>query len=1234
MTLFNKTSLRNNQSQFFVVGIGASAGGLEAIERFFRSVKPAEGLAYVVVQHLSPDFMSMMDELIGRYTSIPVHVVEEDMKIEPNNIYLIPPKKEMHLERGHFKLTEKEPNKGLSLPINVFFASLAEEVGEKAIGIILSGTGSDGSKGIEKIHEAGGLVFVQDKESAKFDGMPLSAIETGAVDQVLLPERIPEYLSLYRNNPKQFKKEFQKRSLETSNLEPTEKVLELFKNRYGIDFNSYKPNTIIRRLDRRLEISKFREIADYYSYLLENPDELNELYNDLLIGVTRFFRDPEAFELLAREVIPQIVKSKEGEEIRVWVAGCASGEEVYSIAILFYECAEQLSLPLKIKLFATDIHKVALETAAAGFFSIESLGKISPAIIEKYFTSEKEGYRIVGDIRKVVVFSAHNITRDPPFSKIDLITCRNLLIYIKSEMQKSIFSKFHFSLQPEGYLFLGPSESLGELEEAFDTIDNRWKIYKKIANKKLPISISLESKILKPALPTVDRMLRDPSGKILTRDNALMRAYDSILEEFIPAGFLVNENLDIIHIFSDAHSFMSITSGRLSYTLTDTISDELKAVIISSIQKIRKTGKAIRYEGVKLTRYEKTESFTLSLRLINSEQNEGLFFLIILELEEKSNENEAAIFSQDYEPDEVSRLRIQSLEAELKFTKENLQATIEELETCNEEVQATNEELVASNEELQSTNEELHSVNEELYSVNSEYQQKIGELTQITNDIENLISSTNIGTIFLDKNLCIRKFTPAITETFSLISADSGRPITHFAHNIETPDLVSDIKYVLNRNSMIEREVQTKLGAWYLMRILPYIEKKNSMNNGVVLSFVDIATIKKEQARVLEKQTELEAFTATAAHDLQAPLRRISGFSEVIKDLIDNQMLEEAKEKIENISRFANSGGELVNDLLSYSKMESSALEFSNVNLDNLVASLIEDAKVELNKVNGVIEVTQLPTLSGDKTSLFQLFHNMINNAIKYYREGEQPKISISVRKEGENYYHFTITDNGMGIPKDLLSDVFIPFRRVSNKTEGSGIGLAICKKVVERHKGKIWVESDLGKGSTFHFVLPQDPENNQVKNDLGYMLSPKAHLVDRKMTEEKIVDSEEIKIILVENEYDDIELFKLYLDKVEREISLEVFMSSGDFLTSSIQADIIFLDYDLRGDCSGLDIIKLLRGKEINYKGPVVLASSQVDKQLEDKFIREGGNSVLPKSKMTAQSLEQVLKEYIPCQI
>lgn len=833
----------------FVVGIGASAGGLESLEQLFERMPPRTGLAFIVIQHLSPDFRSVMDELLSRRTGIPVMLVEDGVRVEPDHIYLIPPKKEMIISGGRLLLSDKGTSAELTLPIDIFFRSLAQDAGARAIGVILSGAGSDGARGIRDIHEAGGFVICQDAETAAFDGMPKSARDTGLVDQFGTPAEIPEVLVDYTRRMSSGG------YVPAADAQPASRglgaIFRLLQQQFGIDFSSYKPNTVTRRIERRLHIANATDLEAYVEKLSSDNDELDALYRDLLIGVTRFFRDPEAFELFEDSLVPEMLSRSAGDEIRIWVPGCATGEEAYSLAIVFHEQLLKANDKRRLKIFATDVHQQSLEFASRGLYGEESFSRVNAARLARYFDRQGRMAQVSSELRQMIVFARHNVLREAPFTRVDLISCRNLLIYLQPLAQKKVIGLFHFALKHNGILFLGPSESTGPLGDDFETVNAHWRIYRKHREHR----IHLDTKIAIPRRSDLRAAVPTMAGGQYSLAQT-MSVYDALLEEHMPPSLLVDERRTLVHTFGGAARLTKIREGRPSLDVLDVVDPELRTALSGALQRCQKKDTPIIYQGVRLALGADEQMHKLTVKRIITKNAHGPHFLIQLEPTNQTPKPETNEAQLDF--DEASREQLKDLELELRYTKENLQATIEEVETSNEELQAANEELTAANEELQSTNEELQSVNEELYTVNAEYQKKIGQLTELTNDMDNLLQSTDVGTVFLDLSLCIRKFTPRMQSIFNLLPQDVGRPLSSFRHTLDDPTLMDDIQAVLRFERLIEREIRDRSGNWYFLRILPYRTTTEGAQ-GVVLTLIDINGLKMAENALFRERYLLES---------------------------------------------------------------------------------------------------------------------------------------------------------------------------------------------------------------------------------------------------------------------------------------------------------------------------------------------------------------------------------------
>ncbi len=874
---------------FPVVGIGASAGGLAAFEAFFSGM-PADtdtGMAFVLVQHLAPDHTSLLAGLIRRYTRMQVFEVEDGMRVKPNCTYIIPPGRDMAFLNGTLHLLEPSIPRGQRLTIDFFFRSLAQDQHERAIGVILSGTGSDGSQGLLAIKGEGGMVMAQDPDSCEFDGMPRSAIATGVVDYVLPPAEMPTRLIDYTAHA------FGKPHIGAGSvpipdtLNMLKKIFILLRAQTGHDFSQYKPSTVSRRIERRMAIHQIENIDGYVKYLQQTPSEGEALFRDLLIGVTYFFRDAEAFKRLEEEVIPRLFALKpSGGTIRVWTAGCSSGEEAYSIAILLKERMDELKQNYAVQLFATDIDPQAIARARAGLYPVSIADAVTSERLARFFTAlpDGSGYRIHKSIRDMLIFSEQNIIKDPPFSRLDLISCRNLLIYMGQNLQKRLIPLFHYALNPEGFLFLGTSESVGEFGDLFRVLDQKSKLYQRKESESgvqrralgnlLAPAMRTQEDVAKPLAKTagaVKMSLRELTEKALLRKSAV-------------AGVLVNERGDILYLHGRSGIYLELPSGETGVNnILKMAKDGLQHDLMISLRKAVTTKQSVQRPGLYIKNEEGFAVVNLAIHPVHSEAataSEPLLYLVVLEEVPPMDLEQARQFlvhsaagGSDTDIDADTRIaalkeELHAQESFLQAANDKLQMSNEELNSFNEEMQSLNEELQSTNEELETSKEELQSVNEELSTVNAELQTKVSDLSRANNDMNNLLAGTGIGTVFVDCEMRILRFTPAATTIINLVLNDLGRPVTHLASNlVEYNTLAADTQSVLDTLIPKEMEVMTSDGKWYLMRIQPYRTLDNTIE-GAVISFINIT----ENVQMRKALKEAEAMNRLAvvvrdAHD-------------------------------------------------------------------------------------------------------------------------------------------------------------------------------------------------------------------------------------------------------------------------------------------------------------------------------------------------------------------------------
>ncbi|OFY84204.1 MAG: hypothetical protein A3F72_14345 [Bacteroidetes bacterium RIFCSPLOWO2_12_FULL_35_15] len=855
ITPITKASVKT-ENDFFIVGIGASAGGLEALKKFFDNTSSYSGIAFIIIQHLDPTHKSLLSELIAEHTRMKVSEITAGLKVKPNCVYIIPPNKDLEIFNGELVISIPSKTRASRRPIDMFFHSLAEDQKDKAIGIILSGTGTDGTIGLKEIKAEGGISIAQEPHSAQFAGMPESAIAAKTADYILSPEKMPEKLMQYVKK----RKNNLIGTLQES-LIPVEsqikKIFLIIRNQTGYDFSNYKSNTIIRRITKRIALNQIDSIQDYIDFLQGNPTEVENLYKDFLIGVTSFFRDTEVFESLEKNTIPYLLQmSMEKQELRIWVCGCSTGEEAYSIAILLKEALVKNKQYLKINIFASDIDKDSIEFARSGTYSESVLPSISPERLARHFVKKENGYQLKKDIREMIVFAQHNVIKDPPFSKMDMISCRNLLIYMNSDLQKKIISTFHYSLNNEGILLLGTSESIGEYADLFEDFDQKSKIFKKKRdlNTRKPSS-DFELPFIKHQ-PVLSASTDTFSNKKKANVSGLTERI--LLESYAPPSVIIDKNNDALYFSGNTGLYLEPPSGEARLNIVEMAKKGLKRPLESAIRDARSEKKQVLVEGIDVKVNDHFNTINLVIKhVLTKEIDQGTLIIIF----------ETNVASKKINSKKVTnlparrKLKVGDLEKELKITREHLQIAINELETSNEDLQTTNEEFQSSNEELQSTNEELEtsreelqSVNEELITVNNELQNKISQLTQANDDLNNLLRSIEVATVFLDRNLKIKRFTPTATKIFNLIPSDIDRPVTHLSSNLVYKALADDVKNALKTLSVKSADVHALDGTWYHMRIIPYRTAENIIE-GVLVTFVDI-TDQKSVEQTLKKTNE------------------------------------------------------------------------------------------------------------------------------------------------------------------------------------------------------------------------------------------------------------------------------------------------------------------------------------------------------------------------------------------
>lgn len=1220
-----------------IVGIGASAGGLDALKELFRAMPVDTGIAFVVIQHLDPSHESRMVEILSRCTDLQVVEAEDGAPVRANTIYLNPAASYVTIGDGRLMLRERTEQDRVRLPIDMFLTSLAENSDSASASIILSGSsGSDGTKGSQAIHTAGGLTLAQQPDAAQFPAMPQSAIDSGFVDQVLPVSSMPDALIAYASQISEASAEADG-SVAGSASVCVDAILKLLLVGAASDYRHYKRATVIRRISRRMAIRRSPSFEAYCKLLEGDQTELTRLAHDMLIGVSAFFRDAPAFQELREQVlIPLAADQNRSDPIRAWVPGCSTGEEAYTIAMLLFDALAAAGSPVRVQVFASDIDERALETARTGVYSADAAAVIPPALLAKYFTKQGEQYRVEKKLREAVVFSRQDLIADPPFSKLDLISCRNVLIYIQPPMQQKVLSLFSFALNRGGCLFLGKSEGIGELREVFEPISKQNRIFRLVR----PGRRSIAGFSLQPG----GRALQGPdrSATASPAALALVQANQSVLlRHFRASVVLVNARGQILHFYGDTERYLGHPKGLASLNVLDMIAGSLSARLRRAMEQVLADDETVLIPRVVLPRGESTVVNISVMKVPSIDQSQGLLAIIFEDVHEPAGSAPAAGESIAEVPllahleEEVKTLR-----NELRSEAEGFESANEELKAANEEVMSMNEELQSANEELEASKEELQSLNEELSSVNSQLNDRLGELASSNNDLSNLLTATEIATVFLDSQLRIKRFTPRATELLNVIPADIGRPISHITQNFDGRQLAAESEKILRTLASIEREVQTGDGRWHMMRILPYRTLDDRID-GVVITFSDVTRLKQAEAdrreleqRMLQAQ-KLESLGVLAggiAHDFNNILTALLGSTELaLLDLPDGTA---ARGHIQTARQCAWRASELTAQMLAYSGRGT--FNFRRVDINTVIremeplltASVSKNAKVEYRLT------TPLPGITADPTQIAQVVLNLVINASEAMtdgagiievtteatrvKSGQTPGISVAdtvpdAVPDGE-YVLLTVVDNGCGMDAATKARVFEPF--FSTKFTGRGLGLSVVAGIVRGHRGAILVESSPGNGSSFRVLLPIDSSRTPAP-------APKPAAV-RAVVEGKGT------ILIIDDETSVRSVVAAFLERSGYQTLSASSAESGVVMLRdhATQVKAVLLDATMPGMSTDHAIIELLA---IRADLVIVLCSGFSEAEIATRYLGKGVAGFIPKPFNMSQlvgGLERAVRE------
>jgi two-component system, chemotaxis family, CheB/CheR fusion protein len=853
--------VQKNRS-FPIIGLGASAGGLEALEQFLKHVPGECGLGFVVVQHLDPTHKGMLVELLQRNTSMEVLQIKDRMKVEPNRVYVIPPNRDLSILNGVLHLLEPAAPRGLRLPIDFFFRSLADDRQERSIGVILSGMGSDGTLGLRAIKEKAGAVFVQTPASAKFDSMPRMAIDAGLADVVAPAEELPRKIIDYLQHVPLLVR--QDRPIAEKDQSALEKIILLLRGQSGHDFSLYKKSTISRRVERRMGLHQIARIADYVRYLRENSQESDLLFKELLIGVTSFFRDPGVWDQLKNKIIPNFLATRPGGGVlRAWTAGCSTGEEAYSLAIVFKEALGKIKPPknFSLQIFATDLDKDAIDKARAGVYPPNIGADVSEKRLREFFVAEENGsYRVRKEIREMIIFAPQNLVMHPPFTKLDFVTCRNLLIYLDTDLQKKLMPLFHYSLNPGGILLLGSAETIGTATDLFTPLESKSRIYRRLDTSRQANLVEFPSAFSRTRA-NVAATAAAPAAPISPAPNLQSLADQLLLQRYSPAAVLVTNEGDILYVSGKTGKYLEPAAGKANWNLFAMSREGLGNALSEAFHQAVRKKIVITLKNVKVGTNENAQTVDITVQPVTGpDALRGMVMVVFTDVAKLSTAKPPGASERTT----LHHARLGAMARELRQAHEDLQVTRDEMQSSQEELKSTNEELQSMNEELQSTNEELttskeemQSMNEELQTVNHELQSKVDELYRASNDMKNLLNSTDIATLFLDDALLVRRFTTQTTKIIKLIPGDVGRPITDIVTTLDYPRLAKDAHQVLKTLAFVEKQISAPRGHWYTVRIMPYRTQDNRID-GVVITFADITVAKNLEAALRKAQSDLE----------------------------------------------------------------------------------------------------------------------------------------------------------------------------------------------------------------------------------------------------------------------------------------------------------------------------------------------------------------------------------------
>ena len=1173
---------------FPVVGLGASAGGVVALQQFFAALPAATGAAYVVVLHLSPEHPSSLDAVLQKATPMPVVQVSRNAALERNRVYVVAPSSAVTIDGNQLTVVATTEALAATAAIDLFFRSLADSCREHAVGIVLSGAGSDGSVGIKRVKELGGITIAQSPDDAEHSSMPQAAIETDMVDFTLsaseMPQRLldlwtqarrvrlPDALVQAEDDDTRWAADD---PLSERNQRALREIMIVLRTRTGHDFKHYKRASVLRRIDRRLKINGLTDLEEYRDFLHLHASETKALLQDLLLSATHFFRDREAYEKLRTDVLPLLFAQRATEDpVRVWVSGCATGEEAYSITMLLHEASVSSAARAPFQVFATDIDDRAIEVARQGVYSEAVLGDVDATRTKRYFVKNGFNYRIKKELRERVLFAVHNVLRDPPFSRLDLICCRNLLIYLNQQAQIDTLHAFHFALNPGGFLFLGASETTEGASSLFAPVDKKARIF--ISDgKRMPPHLHRTPTVANAMLPVTSALPPlSPAGKPPISFGEL---HGRLIEDYAFPSVLINRHSEIVHVSGRAGRFLQFAGGEPSHNMLAAIRPELRTALRKTIYMAMKAQQ--RVDGLPVTFAHEGRSITVRIiaRTVHDDEANDDFVLVLFD------ELPAGVdkVHEEAVPDAQASM-ITQLEQELQNIKIQLQRTVEQYETSNEALRASNEELQMTNAQLSSTaealevhKEDLEAANSELKTVNTELHARVGLTTKINDDLQNLMTANDVGALFVDRKLRLVRFTPRAKDIFNVQDADIGRPLSGITHRLQYDSLEADVAEAFDSLRLVEREVRSNDGRWFSARFQPY-RATGDLIDGAVLSFIDISSQRIAEERLhSSSQTALEElerrqdeFLAVVSHELKHPLNVISASAELIARSSTAQREPMLARAAHTITRTVSGQTQIIDDLLDISRVRTGQLSITQTSVDlaDTVRRICSTVRQEARR-DGIDFAVSVPdhaiTIKADATRIEQVVWNLISNALKYTGRGGTIGVTLT---EEDPVAKLIVADNGMGIDPGILPYIFEMFQRGRNastsRSGGLGIGLSLVKELVALHGGRVSAHSDgLGHGATFTVELPRIfGDADAPPNDSA----PPTFLRDT-------------EVVVVDDDRETVEAFKLLL---ETEGANVIVATAGDEALRILDQrcpSFILSDLGMPG-MSGVELIEAVR--------------------------------------------------------